>query len=469
MSSGTKTTAAFVREEVGNFMQFAGAEQAKPNSVFIAVMGITGSGKSSFIRAVTGRDDVQVGHELMSCTNSVGIFRCAMGEYNVYFIDTPGFDDTNLADLDILKTVSNFLSVAYSNRKCLSGLVYMHQIADTRLGRTKKLNLDMLKALCGQDAFSNVAVLTSMWSTDRASAEFEKQVVREEQLRTEYLADILAAGGQLRRVQSRGDGTAMDAASARDVFAGLFDAWKSDTVTLRIQDELVNDGICLHETAAGQVLSAHLDGMRQQYEAEMAQLRGDAGDEGDAAAPRDEDKAALLEQQAVFQSSLDQFRADQEAMKVSLLEVYAEEKERFTTQIAALETSLREELASRKQEQAIREQVLAEMRVSVLQGNDPLSIQPKEASTATETKTETETADQEIRDGFVAEYARLVHGGTWHEEGYVEELRETREYVKALEKDIEEAMDEAEKAKGAWIMPLVHGALIVAGYFCEIQ
>jgi ABC-type uncharacterized transport system ATPase component len=35
--------------------------------VFIAVMGMTGSGKSSFINRVSGRKSVSVGHGLDSC------------------------------------------------------------------------------------------------------------------------------------------------------------------------------------------------------------------------------------------------------------------------------------------------------------------------------------------------------------------------------------------------------------------
>ena len=35
--------------------------------VVIAIMGMTGSGKSTFIRLATGRDDVRVGESLASC------------------------------------------------------------------------------------------------------------------------------------------------------------------------------------------------------------------------------------------------------------------------------------------------------------------------------------------------------------------------------------------------------------------
>lgn len=35
--------------------------------IFIAVMGVTGAGKSSFIKSASGIDEVVVGHDLTSC------------------------------------------------------------------------------------------------------------------------------------------------------------------------------------------------------------------------------------------------------------------------------------------------------------------------------------------------------------------------------------------------------------------
>jgi putative ribosome biogenesis GTPase RsgA len=36
------------------------------NDVVVAVMGVTGVGKSTFIKTITGRDDIAVGHSLIS-------------------------------------------------------------------------------------------------------------------------------------------------------------------------------------------------------------------------------------------------------------------------------------------------------------------------------------------------------------------------------------------------------------------
>jgi ABC-type transport system involved in cytochrome bd biosynthesis fused ATPase/permease subunit len=42
------------------------AMASQPGDVVIAVMGMTGVGKSSFIQRVTGRKDIRIGHSLSS-------------------------------------------------------------------------------------------------------------------------------------------------------------------------------------------------------------------------------------------------------------------------------------------------------------------------------------------------------------------------------------------------------------------
>lgn len=42
--------------------------EAKAPWVFIAVMGVTGAGKSTFIKAASGDESVGVGDSLVSCT-----------------------------------------------------------------------------------------------------------------------------------------------------------------------------------------------------------------------------------------------------------------------------------------------------------------------------------------------------------------------------------------------------------------
>jgi len=91
-------------------------------------MGPTGSGKSSvslykylatalliqpqFINAATGYNK-GVGHSLESCTSEITAVKLSFPELvasDIYFVDTPGFDDTNKSDLDIFKMISEWLN-----------------------------------------------------------------------------------------------------------------------------------------------------------------------------------------------------------------------------------------------------------------------------------------------------------------------------------------------------------------------
>lgn len=334
------------------------------------------------------------------------------------------------------------------------------------MGRTKKLNIEMFKSLCGEDAFSNIAILTSMWSTDELSAEFVKQVAREEQLKEEYLTDILSEDGLLRRLKSE-DSSTIDVASAKEIFQELFDSWKDDKITLRIQHELVNDLVPLSETTAGKALSFHMDEVYQHYEVELSKLseaikEARASTRGSTFHHQDEATATILEQQTTVQRYLDQLRADQDAMKMSLLEVYAEEKERLTAQMSAMESRWKQELASREREQALREQVLAEMRASALtrDAGQQQRQERQEREAAQRQQLAVFSAEQDRRRKWEARYhAQLVQQGRWREEGYRAELEKMRKEMKDMKADFTKRMETADKAKRAWVGPLLEGTL----------
>lgn len=58
--------------------------------VWIAVMGVTGSGKSTFIQTATGDRSVGVNHGLRSCTREVEVHSVRIDGLQVNLIDTPG-------------------------------------------------------------------------------------------------------------------------------------------------------------------------------------------------------------------------------------------------------------------------------------------------------------------------------------------------------------------------------------------
>ena len=50
-----------------------------------------------------------VGEDLESCTSSVQTCRFHLDGREVVLVDTPGFNDTNVADIDILQRIADYL------------------------------------------------------------------------------------------------------------------------------------------------------------------------------------------------------------------------------------------------------------------------------------------------------------------------------------------------------------------------
>ncbi|KAI0802899.1 hypothetical protein GGR55DRAFT_700208 [Xylaria sp. FL0064] len=143
---------------------------------------------------------VFVGARPPSCTgtNSVAIFREELQGRDVY-LDTPGFDDANRQDIETLTAVTHYLSVSHANNVWINGILHLHPISDTRIGSSTRRNLDMMRALCGEDAFRNVAIVTTMWASGQSETEVAKQCSREQELRDIYLRDMLTRGSRIVR------------------------------------------------------------------------------------------------------------------------------------------------------------------------------------------------------------------------------------------------------------------------------
>jgi predicted GTPase len=75
-----------------------------------SVVGPTGSGKSTFVNLASG-SSLLVGEGLESCTADIQASNPFMldGRRLILF-DTPGFDDSNLSDVEILRRVATYLS-----------------------------------------------------------------------------------------------------------------------------------------------------------------------------------------------------------------------------------------------------------------------------------------------------------------------------------------------------------------------
>ncbi|KAF5354511.1 hypothetical protein D9757_013410 [Collybiopsis confluens] len=279
------------------------------NAALVAVMGATGSGKSTFINKVSGTDEMVTGSSLESCTDQIqfsSLFK--LNGRDVCLIDTPGFDDTNKKDVDILQHIGGYIGAAYENGVKLAGVLYLHRISDNRVSGVTKRNLRVFHKLCGPEAMKNVVVVTTRW--DRATEQEGASRISELQTNRGFLGEAVSNGAVI--VQHRENTTE----SARKILSELLA--KSDPVPLQIQTELVDEHRDLVDTAAGAELNSELKAQIKQYQEEIRMLREEMRERQ---LRGDRDIADLREEINEMNKAKKRAETEREKMRVDLEEI----------------------------------------------------------------------------------------------------------------------------------------------------
>ncbi|KAK4442920.1 P-loop containing nucleoside triphosphate hydrolase protein [Podospora aff. communis PSN243] len=230
-------------------------EAPSPEDMFIAVMGITGAGKSTFISKLTPYP-VEVGHGLESHTQEVRAYPFQHGNKKVWLVDTPGFDDTKRADIDVLEDLAGWLMTATKNNLKLVGIVHLHRITDVRLGGVAYKDLKMFQKLCGKDSFPSVVLGTTMWPANPTVNDYN----REKELRTTFYQEMIDDGAVMMRVMNT-KGSALEA-----VLGFIDQPDLPEPMVLAIQKELGQPGATLIDTAAGRQLEEEKIKIREVFE-----------------------------------------------------------------------------------------------------------------------------------------------------------------------------------------------------------
>ncbi|OQD93173.1 hypothetical protein PENSOL_c034G04279 [Penicillium solitum] len=251
---------------------------AKEPNIFIAIMGMTGAGKSTFISHCT---DVKVAISdpgaLQSCTQEVHMYRCTYfsPRANVYLVDTPGFDDTDRKDTDILKEIATWLTKTYKQNIQLSGILYLHRISDNRMGGCAHRNLVMFKKLCGPEGVKNVIFLTTFWE----KVESSDGDTREQTLKTteKFWGYFVEKGARVQRHWNNHD----SAIAAIQNFVPLDTTEPPQHVKLAIQTEMVDSHKDLDQTSAGLELQGEFQKEREKMLQELEERAKEIQEEKD--------------------------------------------------------------------------------------------------------------------------------------------------------------------------------------------
>ncbi|EHL01445.1 P-loop containing nucleoside triphosphate hydrolase [Glarea lozoyensis ATCC 20868] len=209
---------------------------SRSNPQIILVMGVTGVGKSTFIHHATGRN-VEVGHGQSSCTSKVKCYQ--IPQTNIYFMDTPGFDDTYTSDAKILEEIATALLDAFNDKAEIQGALYVHPVIEAKMRGSGRKNLIMFRKVLGMEGMKNVRLVTTKWS----QVDYHTGVDRETELseKEEFWQPLLAAGASTVRF-----GDTME--SAIEIIKPLI---HGPAFEPQLVEEVVRDGKELRQTQAG--------------------------------------------------------------------------------------------------------------------------------------------------------------------------------------------------------------------------
>ncbi|EXJ59776.1 hypothetical protein A1O7_03923 [Cladophialophora yegresii CBS 114405] len=263
--------------------------------VFIAVMGVTGAGKSTFIQTASGDSRVTVGHGNKSCTTDIVPWRFKHGSHDITLIDTPGFNDTTRGETEVLKEIAEWLALKYKNDNTrLSGIIYMHALDDRRMYGSTLRNLKMFRQLCGEEPMRNVIFTTTGWGTARKAEQLSKALEKESELCTDSLfwEPMLRRGAQTARFEDSRE-------SALRIIDRLV---PRNPVVLQIQHEMVDEQKNLIDTAAGATVNEEIKKLEARYRDEIAKVQ-------------QEMQAALVDKDAELHSALEETKTRLEHLR----------------------------------------------------------------------------------------------------------------------------------------------------------
>jgi hypothetical protein len=130
----------------------------------------------------------------------------------------------------------------------VAGLVYLHNIGQTRMGRTSLLGYDLFRRMCGPVALGTVVMASTHWETLLHNP--AAGPIREDDLKG-FLVESLSQGAVYKRI---------DATDPRRDIGDVIDyILRKHAVAIQIQEELVELGKRVAETEAAQKLRETLE------------------------------------------------------------------------------------------------------------------------------------------------------------------------------------------------------------------
>lgn len=300
------------------------------HDIIIAVMGVTGAGKSTFISLLSDQaDEIEIGHGLQSCTTKVGVYYFKYRGVRIFLVDTPGFDDTTRSDSEVLKDIAFWLAAAYTKETQLAGIIYLHRISDPRMQGSALRNLRMFKQLCGTNNLNSVILATTHWR-NAENVSISESVG---QARTKELMETRDFWGGM---VERGSKVVKHDGSKESALRIVSDLTRREIrVILDIQRQLIDQKRDLNDTDAAQALQSELLAERKMFEAKLSGLREDMKE-----AIKENDvkwQKQIGEDQAKYKADIKNTYAETEALRTNIKKISEEKDAQFRDLQAKME------------------------------------------------------------------------------------------------------------------------------------
>jgi len=288
----------------------------KTNPQIILVMGVTGVGKSTFIKYATGCD-VVVGHGQSSCeygqidakdfranhyvlqTGTAKVQCFQIPQTNFFLMDTPGFDDTHISDTQILREIAQALLDSFNDKAEIQGALYIHPVVEARMRGSGVKNLRMFKKVLGMNGMKNCRLVTTKWKLveEAVGADREKELCESD----DFWRPLVRAGATTVRFDDSTE-SAMNILGPL-VFGPSFEP--------QLLGEL-RDGTTLPQTEAGQVVNDDVEEATKAHATELKELEKE---KMEALAQKDFEYAAQLEEEKKkHQAKVDQLEKDRKML-----------------------------------------------------------------------------------------------------------------------------------------------------------